>query len=98
VIYRILCNGYGGNACFGDIGNNGKPGCPRQRLMGAYVACAPANWSALRYPHVTNRRLRFFFTEQGWRKEPESPADTGTQDEEARWRERSIQIARTDPK
>jgi hypothetical protein len=36
--------------------------------------------------------------EQGWRKEPESPADTGTQDEEARWRERSIQIARTDPK
>jgi len=41
MIYRILCNGYGGNACFGDIGNNGKPGCPRQRLMGAYVAEAP---------------------------------------------------------
>src|SRR4051812_460849 len=68
MIYRILCNGYGGNACFGDIGNNGKPGCPRQRLMGAYVASAPANWSGLRYPHVSNRRLRFFFTEKGWKK------------------------------
>jgi hypothetical protein len=68
MIYRILCEGREDNSFFLDVWENSdEPKVGRRRLMGAYAAGA-VGWGTLPRPHISNRRARFYFTEEGWHK------------------------------
>jgi hypothetical protein len=56
MLYRIVCNGH-----------QLLPGhhLARERLLGAFSAGVDG-FDQLKTPQITNKRVRFYFTEKGW--------------------------------